>query len=98
MHPIFLVGAHQENYFADKASFVEQVFVSSASQDQQIQVANGHDNMTVFTPEMDAMLPLDRLVGRRVKPFNDSIPGQVDKYLARKELFVMKYWKDPSCK
>jgi hypothetical protein len=80
-----LVGADQGNYFADNASLVDPMFVSSASQDLQIQVADAHDDMTVFTPEMDAMLPPDRLAGRRVvKPFNDLISGQVDKFLARK--------------
>jgi hypothetical protein len=94
-----LVGADQDNYyFNDKAQLVDLVFAPSASQDLQIQVADAHDEAVVSTPERDAMLPPHRLVGRQVKPFNDSLPGRVDKYLARRKLFVVKYWKDPHAK
>jgi hypothetical protein len=94
-----LVGADQDNYyFTDKAQLVDPVFAPSASQDLQIQVADAHDEAVVSTPERDAMLPPHRLVGRQVKPFNDSLPGRVEKYLARRKLFVVKYWKDPHAK
>jgi hypothetical protein len=98
MHPIFLVGADQKTTLLTRLLLLTQCQHHRIS--KKIQVAHAHDSiMAVFTPEMDATLLPDQLaVGRRVKPFNDSIPSQVDKYLARKELFAVKYWKDPSCK
>jgi hypothetical protein len=59
------------------------------------QVANAHNDAIVSMPKSDAMLPPHRLVGRQVKPANDSLPGRVEKYLSRRKTFVVKYWKDP---
>jgi hypothetical protein len=93
------VGADQDNYyFTDKAQIVDQVFSPLASRDLHIQVADAHDDAVVSTPKSDAMLPPHRLVGRQVKPVNDSLPGRVEKYLSRRKIFVVKYWKDPSAK
>jgi hypothetical protein len=97
MHPIFLVGADQKTTLLTRLLLLTQCQHHRIS--KQIQVAHEHDFIAVFTPEMDATLLPDQVaVGRQVKPFNDSIPSQVDKYLALKELFAVKYWKDPSCK
>ena len=77
---------------------MDPVFSPSGSLDLHIQVADAHHDAIVSTPESDAMLPPHRLVGRRVKPFDDSLPGRVEKYLSRRKTFVLKYWKDSSAK